>query len=288
MSQNEVQKDTSNLKRTIVADSCCELNEELKKRTDLKHVPFPITLNGVEYQDDGSINISDFVREISRSPEIPKTAGPSPSLFLEAIGEAFEAFVVTISSKLSGTFSNARVAAAEIMETTQQRIHVFDSKSASGGETALAMKVQEWVDNNLPFEEIVEKGEAFIAHLKTYFVLEDLGTMVKSGRIPRLAGGIANKLSIKPICGSDDGKIRVVELKRGLTKALSRMVDIVAASFDDFSDRILYITHINNEERAVNIRDQIMERANFKEAHILTGGGLSTVYANNGGIIIAF
>ena len=61
----------------LVADSCCDLNEDLEARVDVAKVPFPITLNDVQYQDDGSMDIQHFIQEIAKSPEIPKTAGPS-------------------------------------------------------------------------------------------------------------------------------------------------------------------------------------------------------------------
>lgn len=272
----------------LVADSCCDLNEDLEARVDVAKAPFPITLNDVQYQDDGSMDIQHFIQEIAKSPEIPKTAGPSPSLFMDAIGSALDAFIVTISGKLSGTYSNAKLAAEEIMHEAGRRVHVFDSKSASGGETAVIMKLKEWIDEKLDFDDIVRKGEDFISNLRTYFVLEDLGTLIKSGRIPKLAGSIATRLSIVPICSGNDGNIKVNEVRRGIDKALKRLSDIIVSDQVDFSDRTLYITHVNNEPRAEKLKSMIMDRVSFKEVQILSSGGLSTTYANDGGIIVAY
>lgn len=275
-------------KPALVADSCADLNEDLEARIDVAKAPFPISLNDVNYQDDGTMDIQHFIAEIAKSPEIPKTAGPAPSLFIEGIGDAVDSFIVTISGKLSGTYSNAKLAAEEIMQEAGRRVHVFDSRSASGGETAVLMKLKEWIDEKIDFDEIIRKGEEFINEMRTYFVLEDLGTLIKSGRIPKLAGGLASRLSIVPICSSDEGNIKVNEVRRGIDKALKRLSDIVVQDEVEFADRILYITHVNNEPRAEKLKKMIADRVNFKEIQILSSGGLSATYANDGGIIIAY
>ena len=276
------------MKRIIVTDSACDTNEALDKILPITKVAFPITLNGKNYLDDGNMDILEFIREIKASPTPAKTAGPSPEAFMNSVGDATEVFIITISRKLSGTFSNAMVAARELMENSNIKVHVFDSRSTSGGELAIAQKIYDLVNKNFDFEEIVKQAEEFAAKIKTFFVLEDLSTLVKSGRIPKMAGRVASGLSIIPICSAVNGAIKINDMRRGMKKALLKLSELVINSMDDFSDNILYITHCNNPERAEKIKNLIMEKANFKGVEILSSKGLVTTYANEGGIIVAY
>lgn len=277
------------MKRKIVADSCCDLNASLKRAGDIVLVPFPIEIDDYTYLDNDQLDISDFLKRMAASPNKPRTAGPSPLLFYNALNDAEEGFIVTISSKLSVTHSNARLAADEYMaDHPGSRVHVFDSRSAVSGEAAVAEKLAEWIAQGLSFEEIVERGEAFIERLKTYFVLEDLSTLVKSGRIPKLAGSVASRLSIVPICSGERGEIKVNEIKRGMKRALARLVEIVTGDPAVGEDHKLYIVHINDEPRALELRDQIQAKGRFKAIEVIRGGGLSSVYANQSGIVVAY
>lgn len=275
-------------KRLIVSDSSADLNGILREQIQLQHVAFPIDVGGRSFIDDGSIDIEDFLRTVADSEEVAKTAAPSPGGFIQALEQATEGFIVTITSKLSSCYNNACLAARELMESGKRKIHVFDSKSASVGETALCAKIQSWIDENYSFEEIVERGEAFIENMHTFFVLEDLSTLIKSGRIPLLAGKIAQHLSICPVCTGHDGDIKMNNVRRGIKGALGKMAQMIADSATDFSDRVLYIAHVNCPQRAEAVWTLILERANFKDCQIVEAGGLSATYANKGGIIVAY
>lgn len=276
------------MKRILIADSSADLNPALTERLNVRHVPFPINVGGKEYLDDGSMDIPEFIQTVKASSEAAKTAAPPPAGFEAAMEDAEESFIVTISSKLSTTYVNACLAAREVMEKGLRRVHVFDSRSASVGETAVCAKLREWMDAGLGFDEIVRRGEAFIESLHTYFVLEDLSTLVKAGRIPKLAGKLAKRLSIVPVCAGIQGEIKVHEIKRGVKSALNRMSAAIGESLKDFSDRTLYIAHVNCPERAEEVRGLVLEKANFADCQIVAARGLSTTYANDGGIIVAY
>ncbi len=126
-----------------------------------------------------------------------------------------ESFVITLSSKLSGSYNAACVGRDIALEADPSlKIHVFDSESASAGETRIALFLRDLIDAGLPFEEIVEKATAFIATMKTHFVLEDLSHLVKNGRISRAAGLIGTVLNIRPIMGENGhGELRRVVYK---------------------------------------------------------------------------
>ena len=128
--------------------------------------------------------------------------------------------------------------------------------------------------------------------MKTHFVLEDLGNLVKNGRISRTAGFVGTMLNLRPIMGENGhGEIIPLEKVRGTANAMRRLVELVAEETDHLpaASKLLVLSHCNCQERAMQLKKAFLERcAVFKDVIVVPTGGLSTVYANDGGIVIAF
>ena len=168
-----------------------------------------------------------------------------------------------------------------------KKIHVFNSRSASVGQTQIALKVQELAKENVPFEEIVKQGEAFLEEMNTYFVLETLDTLKKNGRLSNIQAVLANVLSIKPIMGAtEEGNICKLDQARGINKALIKMAEIITQKVKNPEQKRLMISHCNCKERAEYVKKLITEQIKVKETIILDTRGVSTMYANDGGIIV--
>ncbi len=277
-------------KNKIVVDSGCDLNLSLKEKLNVGLVPLKINVDGKSYVDDGSIDIKELLLDMKISKEQVKTASPSPSEFMKEYEKGENIFVVTISSALSSTYNNAMLAKDIILEQSKEKfIHVFDSLSASIGETLVSMKINELIENKLDKFDIVEEVEGYIDDMKTFFVLESLDNLVKAGRISKFLNHIGSILSIKPIMGSnDDGTIRLVEKTRGKKRAFNRLVEVIGEQGEKLEEKILGISHCNAPEKAEQLKEKIEERYNFKDVIIVETAGLSSVYANDGGIVIAF
>ena len=168
------------------------------------------------------------------------------------------------------------------------QIHVFDSKSASIGETLIGMKIQEFEEAGMPFEEVVEKVDSYIAEMNTFFVLESLETLRKNGRLSNLKAMLATALNIKPVMGSTDlGTIQQLGQARGMNKALESMVEKMLAVTKNCEEKVLAISHCNCPERAKRVRERIEKLAHFKKIVIVDTAGISSMYANDGGVILA-
>lgn len=275
----------------VVVDSCCDFNSQLKKDLDIELVPLTIQVDDNNYIDNETIDLKELLNKMKASPNSPKTACPSPHDFLESYkGEEESVFIVTLSAALSGTYNSAVLAKDMFLEDVGKKfIHVFDSLSASVGETLISMKILEYAKKNYEDKEIVEKVNAYIKEMKTFFVLESLDNLIKAGRINKLKGTIASLLSIKPIMrGNEDGSIGLEENIRGSKKAIRRLLDIIEEQGEKLEEKILGIAHCNCLERAQSFKEEVLKRYNFKDIIIVETGGISTVYANDGGIIIAF
>ena len=278
------------MKFRIVMDSAGELTDDLKGKEEYAIVPFTIRLGEEDIIDDGHISTLELVRKIAACPTCAKTACPSPDAFRDAF-EAVEAdhyYGITISGNLSGSFQAATVGMNMFLEDhPDAKIHIFDSKSTSVKETMIVLMVKELEEQGLPFEEIVEKTEAMIYNADTYFTLDNLETLRKNGRLSKMKGLAATLLKIKPICfGNKDGEIEQIGQARGSNKALLKMVEMIAKNTVDPENKVLGISHTNCHERAVMVRDAILSRIKVKEVVMVETAGLSTSYANDGGIIV--
>lgn len=272
----------------IVVDSCCELPEEYLQDPGFEIVPLELEVGEYRVTDDEHFDQAEFLKRVAEYPKCPKSACPSPEKFREAYRtEAEHVYVITLSSHLSGSYNSAVLGMNLYRERYgKKQIHVIDSESASCGETQIAKKLVELEEQGLPFEEIVKQIEEFRSNIHTYFVLDNLETLRKNGRLTGVKALVASTLSIKPIMAGDKGNIVQRSQSVGMKKALRRMAEIILEETGDTKDRILMITHCNAPERAETVKKLLMEKAEFKDCLIMDTRGVSSMYANDGGVIV--
>lgn len=274
----------------IIIDSCGELPEELKADGHYCNVPLELEVDGCRIVDDETFNQKDFLEKVKQSVHSPKSSCPSPELYMSKFeGEAEHIYIVTLSAKLSGSYNSAVLAAQLYNEEHEdKKIYVFNSRSASIGETLIGMKIQELEEAGESFEKVVEDVEAYIASMNTFFVLETLETLRKAGRLSGLKSLVASTFNIKPVMGSTkEGTIQQLGQARGMKKALTKMVDDMLKVTKNCENRVLAISHCNCPERAQFVKDTIEKLAQFKKIFIVDTAGVSSMYANDGGVIIA-
>lgn len=273
----------------IVIDSCGELTEELKQDGHFESVPLEIFVDDYHIVDEETFDQAEFLKRVAASPNCPKSTCPSPERYVEAFDcGADHVYGVTLSSQLSGSYNSAELGKKlYIEEKGDKKIHIFDSKSASVGETLVGMKIQECEEAGLSFEEVIEKVESFIAEKNTSFVLETLETLRKNGRLSNLKAFVANTLNIKPVmAGSSEGTIYQLGQARGITKAVDKMIKDLISKTANPKEKILAISHCNCPERARAAVDKIKQMAEFKRIIVVDTAGISSMYASDGGIIM--
>lgn len=274
----------------IIVDSCGELFDDMKADGRFQSVPLELEVDGYHVVDDESFDQLEFIRRVKESRHSPKSSCPSPQRYVEAyLGEAEHVYVVTLSGKLSGSYNSAELAKKLYLEEHKEKqIHVFDSCSASIGETLIAEKIQESEEAGKSFEEVVAETEKYIKDQQTFFVLETLDTLRKNGRLSNLKAWVAGALNIKPVMGSTpEGTICQLGQARGMAKALDYMVNEIVKRTKECEKKILSIAHCNCPERAKQVKEKLEKLAKFKDIRIVDTAGVSTMYANNGGVIVA-
>ena len=276
----------------IIVDSCGELTGEQKQDGHFQTISLELEVGGVRIVDDEQFDQADFLRRVRECPTCPKSSCPSPERYMSAYeGEEEHVYAVTLSTVLSGSFESAQLGKRLYEEehgTDKKKIYVFNSRSASIGETLIGMKLQELEEAGKSFDEIVETTERYIDSMNTFFFFESLETRRKNGRLSNLKALIAGTLNIKPVMGATkEGLICQLGQARGMTKALEKMVAQVIEKTKNCEKRMLAISHCNCPERALFLKEKLESLATFKKIIILNTAGVSSMYANDGGVIIA-
>ena len=278
----------------ILVDSCCDLSNELRARTQAAVAPLTITIDGEDYVDDGTVDIPSYLAKMSASKKTPRSACPSPDTYARDIERAQDAcFVVTLSSKLSGSHNAAALGANLAKESCPDKpVHVFDSESASAGETYLALMLRDLIDAGRSFEEIVSAVEDKIRSMHTMFVLDTLDNLVKNGRLNKAIALIAGVLSIRLLLSDDgSGDIKLLGKARGIKGALAQMVDTCRKHTEGLAagSQRLVLSYCNCLERANQVAAMIREKCPAIGEIVLTPtSALSSMYAGDGGIVIAY
>ena len=277
--------------KRIIVDSGCDLTEEMKNGAmpNLELVPLSLLVGDQEFIDDMNLDITEFVEYMEIHSGEAKTAAPSPELFLNTYKKEGDIFVVTLSSKVSGTYNSAVLAKQMYLDEIGNKfIHIIDSFSAGIGETLIALRLNECIKNNLTNNEIVAAVNKFISEMGTFFILEKFDNLVKNGRINPIVAKLASMLSIKVICGEENGEIVFFEKARGYKKAVESIIKLIQKENLDFENRILGITHVKCLERALFFKDEILKKIAFQDAIICEAGGLIATYAQKGGLLFSF
>lgn len=274
----------------IILDSCGELPEELKKDSHFEIVPLGLEIGEYQIMDDENFDQKVFLQKVSECKTCPKSSCPSPDRYRKAYQtDADHVYVVTLSANLSGSYNSAVLGKNLYHEAYGDKdIHIVDSCSASCGETQIALLARELEEKGTyTFAEIVEKLEKYRDEMRTYFILDNLETLRKNGRLSAVKAIIASTLSIKPIMGANsEGVILQHSQAIGMKKGIQKMADLIVKEAGDSTKKRLMITHCNCPERALYTKEMLEKRATFKEIVIMDTAGISSMYANDGGIIV--
>ena len=275
----------------IIVDSCGELTHKMKAKGIYVTASLSMQVDGDTIVDDDSFDQADFLRRVAASPECPKSSCPSPEKYMELYGGSEErVYVVTLSSELSGSYNSAQLAKKlweEEHTGDKKQICVFNSRSASVGETLIACKIEECEERGMSFEETISAVEEYISGQNTYFVLENLDTLRKNGRLTGIKSLVASALNIKPVMGSTpEGTICQLGQARGIKRALEKMIDQIVRDGKQTKEKVLAVAHCNCPERAREVERMLLDRICVKGSFIVDTAGISTMYANDGGIIV--
>lgn len=274
----------------ILCDSCADFTDKMKADSHFIRIPLTLHIGEEDIIDDETFDQKAFLEKVSAYPECPKSSCPSPEKYMEYFEQADDIYIVTLSTHLSGSYNSAELARQMYLEEhASKNIQVFDSKSASAGESLIALEIRKRAENGIPFQQIVSELSAFIDSMGTKFVLETLEMLRKNGRLSNITALLVNALNIKLVMTSDgNGQIDKHSQARGMKKAIEKLAEAIQEDAVNPSERTLFISHCNNAARAELVKDTILKKLDFHDVVIAETGGVSSLYAADGGIVVCY
>lgn len=274
----------------IIMDSGGEVPVQFQSDPRFVKVPMEIEVGDWRIVDDEKLNQEELLSRIDACKTCPKSSCPSPDSYMEACKvDADDIFIVTIAGNLSGSFNSACLGRDLFHEEVDEdkNIFVIDSYSTAGGEAQIAWKALELCEQGLPFEQVCKELTKYRDAMRTYFVLDNLDTLRKNGRLTGVKAVVASSLNIKPVMSADKGVIYQMSQSIGVKKALKKMVDIMTKECADPTGKRVIINQVKAMERAELVKSYIEENMpGVGEIIIQETSGISTLYANEGGIIV--
>lgn len=273
----------------LICDSCTDLPAQTWADPCVRKVPLSIQVGPETVIDDSTFRQKELLQKMRAWPDAPKTACPAPSTYLDQFSDGADNYVVTLSSPLSGSYNAAMQACAIYREEGGRgQVHVFNSRSATAGQTQAALLIRELAGAGTPFQEVVDQVEAYLERMQTLFVLETLDNLRKNGRLTRMQSLVTGALRVKLLMGATpEGEIEKLGQGLSIRQTLGKMVSHIAADPGHVRKRLV-LAHCNCQERVEHVRELVEQKCGFSEIVIVPTGGIATVYANNGGVVAAY
>lgn len=256
----------------IMADSTCDLSQEILEKYDISLAPLTINIEGKVYRDRIDIKPDDFYEIIEDLDKNATTAMPSPTEYLNIIHQAIkdgytEILCICMSSGTSGAYQSAVIAKEYFFEENPNstiKIHVVDSKSMSHGSGWLILKSAILKEQGATFEELINFNESYKTNVKHFLCVDDLSHLIKSGRLTNASAFIGKILKLKPIMSMKKGKGSIVAKERGLKKVLSHYVNEFINRNDEKITDFIIIGYTSDMKIAENLKHKILRETQFK------------------------
>ncbi|WP_337523965.1 DegV family protein [Catenibacterium sp.] len=272
------------MKRKIVADSSCDMWE--LNGVDFAVAPMTISTDNKHYVDNQKLDVRLMSEDLAKYKGISHTACPSVGSWLDCYEGYDEVFVVTLTGSMSGTYNSAMTAKGIYEEENENvKVHVFDSLSTGPEMRLLIEKLKEMIEEDLTFEEIVEKGQDYLNHTRLFFALKSLHNFAMNGRVSKAVASAIGVLNISIFAtASEEGTIQQISKCRGEKKVVKSMIEHLENA--GYHGGKVRISHADNLKLAHNVRDKILELYPHADIIVYPMGGLCTYYAEIGGLLV--
>lgn len=262
----------------ITTDSTSDLSPELIEKYDIKVLPLNIVSDTESKKDGIEIKAKDVFEYQKKTGKLLKTAAANIAEwgdFFDSLPENDGVVNFTISSQMSSTFTNARLAAEE-----REEVYSIDSQNLSTGIGLLILTACDLRDQGFSAKEIYERIEELKPYVRSSFVIDTLEFLYKGGRCSALAALGANLLKLKPCIEVSDGKMGVAKKYRGkITDVIPKYIQDKLADFDKINPDKVFITHTMDDEN-MYIVDEMVE-------YIRNNYGFKNIYTSTAGCTVS-
>ena len=246
----------------LYADNCCDLEQDLLQKLGISSLALKVNINGKSYRDRVDLSPSQFYELIKEPGIMPTTSQINPAEFeaefRKILGEGDnEIIYIAFSSSLSGTYQSACMARDMV---DAEHITVIDSQSASLGYGLTLIRAAQAVARGLNKEQVIQEIMDNINRMEHVFIVGDFEMLKRGGRVSAASAFIGSLLNIKVIAEIKDGKINPVEKLKGLKKAKKRLLEIMGQRGDHLPQQLMGISHSNDYEGTLKVKDMIAEQ----------------------------
>jgi DegV family protein with EDD domain len=282
-----------NKKWTIIGDSAGDLfsRDLTGDKIDFRTVPLEIMLESGNVVDGEDLDTADFVEKMGQNKSVAKTTCPPPEKFAEVMRTGDNVIVVTISSRLSGTYDSAVLAANIVRkEFPDKKIYVLDSLSATAGEARILFELARVINTTeMSFDEVIAHMIPYRDRTRTIFFLRNLTNLAKNGRISKIVGLVAKFAKLKLVC-CENGNGEII--KHSIAFTAKKALDILASAprkkVAQEGKFPVVITHCFNEDDANRLKQMLTENFNLDEIKVIQTRGLASFYADKYGVVMGY
>ncbi|MGL4797622.1 MAG: DegV family protein [Paraclostridium sp.] len=275
----------------IIIEGSTDFPKNLLDEMGVKVVGINVAFGEQSYIGGVEIDEETFYKKMKEEKNLPKTSSPSPDRFIELFDcEEEEILIITLTSKLSSTYSSAVLAKNMYLENhpeSTKKIEVIDSLSGSIGVGLMVYKAYELSKQGKSLEEVVNYIEDIKKDIVFYGTLDTLENAIKGGRVNPIAGKLINALNFKVIIQISEGLVKPVDKARGESNSMKKLFERVKDNVHDVETKTVVIGHSNCEEKANKIAKYIEENYEFKNIIVSSIGPVMGTYTSEGAILIA-
>lgn len=272
----------------IIADTATDILESEAEALGIRLVTIDSSFGDVHCNRNTDEGFEKFYNLLSTSENLPVSSQPSPGVFLDIYEEAEEknedVLVITLSSKLSGTYNGAMLA-KDMLD--YDRIFIVDSLQASSAERIVVEHAVELRDKGLSAEEIAKDLESFKRKVTLMGVPSTLLYLKKGGRISNVKAALGSALDIKPLLKLVDGKIESFGSVRGLLHAKREIIKAFKNDNVDFNHKV-HFGYSNDIKVGKEFMDKVVAECNLDTDLIHNVGPAIGTHIGPGAILIAY
>lgn len=267
----------------IIADSTCDLSEEIVEKYQIGIAPLSINIDGKTYRDRIDITADEFFSKIAEYKTHPTTAMPSPAAFIDLYEKAYQSGIkeilcICMSSKTSGSYQSAEIAKSYFQDEHPEKdyvIHVVDSTSMSHGSGWLILKSIRLIEKGMGFDELVTYLETNKRNVKHFLSVDDLDNLVRSGRLRYGSALIGKIMKVKPIMTMKQGEGAIVSKERGRKAVLEHYINAFNSRVDLSETDFVIVGYSSDKLYAENLVHLIQSETEFKGDIILLQMGVA-------------
>ncbi|SHH28729.1 DegV family protein [Tepidibacter thalassicus] len=273
----------------IITDSLSDIPLNIISEYDIEVIPLTIIFEDGEYKDGVDLSNEEFYEKLKNSSSIPKTSQVTPlqfeSIFKNYLNENKKILYISGSSKATGTYQSS-ILAKNILGSDD--IYIFDTMALSFGCGMLVVEAAKMARQGKEIDEILRKLEYMRDKVDHIFTVDTLEYLQKGGRISSTKAAIGTILNIKPILTVEEGLVSQLDQVRGKKKVVSKMIELAKERGNNLSDQVIVISHANNEELLLKLKEAVEVELKPKDIIISTIGATIGTHAGPGTVAMFY